>query len=92
MIRSQQVAGSIPAGGSNKTNNLTKKDRKDGWYFLETGIHNLSVVKKFFPTARMLKDYESIPRCEHLFCGPQRWNITNPSGSEPQFISAAAQQ
>jgi len=55
-------------------------------------IQNLSVVKKFFPTARMLKDYESIPRCEHLFCGPQRWNITNPSGSEPQFISAAAQQ
>jgi hypothetical protein len=30
-------------------------------------IHNLSVVKKFFPTARVLKDYESIPRREHLF-------------------------
>jgi len=33
VIRNQQVAGSILAGGSNKIKHLTDKRRGHGWYF-----------------------------------------------------------
>jgi hypothetical protein len=33
MLRNQQVAGSIPAGGSNKIKNLIDRVEETGWYF-----------------------------------------------------------